>query len=111
MSRTPQRASKPRAQVVNHHVDSLEAADRLTDQLSDAATRQAARLRASVTVDLVVGDNTVNHRLGIVPRGCSLMPTVADATFAWALKTRDDKQVVITVVGVAQPNAVIEVWS
>lgn len=111
MSRTPQRTSKPRPAVLGHNVPDIDAAQRLTQALADQADRDSRRPRASVTVDLVVGDNTVNHRLGIVPRGCSLMPTVADASFAWALKTRDDKQVVITVLGVAQPNAVIEVWT
>jgi hypothetical protein len=37
-------------------------------------------------------------------------PTVADATWAWAMTAADAKQVTITTIGVPQTNAVIEVF-
>jgi hypothetical protein len=59
-------------------------------------------------VDLVVGTNAVPHSLGRAPVFVSVMPTVADATYAWAVHTNNphpDRQVLIDVVGVAQPGA------
>lgn len=98
-------------------------------QVDDAKTQHAlrelgdevARLgqlnaldRQVVTVDLVVGTNKVNHGLGRRVRGYTLTPTVADATFAHALviagNSQPDRQVWISVIGVNQPGAVLEVW-
>lgn len=64
-----------------------------------------------VTADLKVGTNAVQHSLGRAPRFVSVSPTVADATFAWARSAQPnphpDRQVLIDVVGVAQPGATI----
>jgi hypothetical protein len=66
--------------------------------------------RSSMTVNLAVGANIMNHGLGGKPRGASVSPTVADVTFAWAMTAADDKQATITVLNIAQPNAGIEYW-
>lgn len=95
----------PRPQMIQHNVPDIDAAQRAIGVLADQAARQALRPWANQTVNLVVGDNRVIHGLGIVPHGCILTPTAADATFAWAMTSRDDKQAVITVVGVAQTGA------
>lgn len=67
--------------------------------------------RQVILVDLIVGDNRMNHRLGRIPDGYTLTPTAADATFAHALASADARQIVITVVGVAQPGARVEVYA
>ncbi len=69
-----------------------------------------AKDRASVVVDLVVGANRINHGLGRVPNGASVTPTVADATWAWAVTDKSAAQIEITTVGVVQPSAALEVW-
>src|SRR5262249_3117970 len=66
--------------------------------------------RSSVTFDLKVGANVVNHGLGARPRGCSVSPTVADAPFAGALTPADGRQATVLVLNVAQPGAGIEFW-
>jgi hypothetical protein len=109
VSRAPQKAAATQPRILGHNVPDIDAAQRLTQQLADK--QQAAQRRSSVTVDLVVGDNTVTHRLGTRPRGAHLTPTVADASFAWALKSRDERQAVITVVGVDQPGAELEFYA
>lgn len=61
-----------------------------------------------VPIDLVVGVNVVQHNLGRAPQYINVKPTVANATFAWAEHTDNphpDRQVLIDVVGVAQPGA------
>jgi hypothetical protein len=83
--------------------------------LSDLATAvQASERRAvdrvRVTVDLVVGDNRIAHGLGRPALGATVTPTTADATFAWALTGGDSRQAVITVVGVPQPRASVEIY-
>lgn len=64
-----------------------------------------------ITQDLEVGTNAVRHGLGRSPRFVGITPTVADASFAWGLNASDnphpDRQVLIDVVGVAQPGALI----
>lgn len=89
-----------------------QTASRLLSDLADAHDDLASRQqpRTQTTADLVVGDNLVNHGLGRRARGCTVTPTVADATWAWALTAADDQRVTITTVGVNQPNAAIEVW-
>lgn len=74
-------------------------------QAMDAANSGAS----SQVITLNVGANKVNHGLGRKAQGVRITPTVADATWAWALTLADDKQVTITCVGVAQPNAFVEV--
>jgi hypothetical protein len=79
-----------------------------------AATAQRAadqiRDRATLTMDLIVGDNVINHGLGRTPAGLTITPSVANATWAWAMKSPTTTQVTITCVGVAQPGASIEVY-
>jgi hypothetical protein len=103
---TPKRP-RSRDQMVAFAANTPESIEAKTDELARLSVPQA--LRAQVTVDLVVGDNRVNHNLGRRPRHVSLMPTVADATFAWSVSSRDERQVVITVIGVDQPQASVEV--
>lgn len=74
---------------------------------------QRAPRRQALTMDLVVGRNIVRHGLGRTARGYTLVPTVADATFAHAVDAsnpRPELEVWINVIGVAQPRAAIEVW-
>lgn len=85
------------------------AVDRFFGEQTAAIQRLEARLTRSLfRTDLAVGANRVIHRLGRPPIGCTVTPTVADATFAWAMTEADDRVAVIVVVGVAQPNAGIE---
>jgi hypothetical protein len=81
----------PRAQIVGHSADTKESAERLLDTL-------------------VVGSNRIVHNLGRKPIGATITPTVADASFAWALGSSDDRIAIITIVGVAQPKATIEFY-
>ncbi len=74
---------------------------------------QSDRKRFVVEADLVVGTNKIPHSLGRPCAGYTVTPTEADATFAHAIdKTnpRPDREVWITVVGVAQPGAIVEVF-
>lgn len=74
---------------------------------------QAERGRAVVAYDLIVGTNRVPHSLGRDARGYTITPSVADATFAHAIdltNPRPDREIWISVVGVAQPRAQIEVF-
>lgn len=68
----------------------------------------AQRPRSKATATLTAGANTVTHGLGRVPTSCHVTPTTADATFAYALTSADEKQAVITTVGGTQTNAVLE---
>lgn len=81
-------------------------------QLADTVQRTADQIsdRAVLAVDLIVGANVLDHELGRVPAGATVSPTVADATWAWAVTSRDDRQLTITCVGVAQPSASVEVY-
>lgn len=79
-------------------------------QLVDAADRSLAAPRSTVVVDLEVGVNRVNTLLGRRAIGCTLTPTVADATFAWAFAAVGDYAGEITVIGVAQPGAAVEFY-
>lgn len=85
---------------------------RLIADVGAAQQQQAATVapRVVLTVSLMVGTNRVNHGLGRRARGATVTPTVADATFAWAFATDNATQAIITVVGVPQPNATIEVF-
>jgi len=74
---------------------------------------QRARNREAKVVDLVVGTNKVQHGLGRDALGYTMVATVADATFAHAMDIANphpDLEVWITVVGVDQPDARVEVW-
>lgn len=99
-----------RQQVTPHQIPDADSAGRA----NDAITAQLAAIpvveRRIIAVSLVVGANRINHGLSGTARGCNVTPTVADATFAWSFAADGDKAAVITVVGVAQPKAVIEVF-
>ena len=87
---------------------------RALEQIQDAVQKQqAVRQRDAVIVDLIVGTNVVRHGLGRPVLGYTLVPTVADATFAHALDESNphpELEVWITVIGVAQPRARVEAW-
>ena len=88
---------------------------KVSRHLSDLATAVSAVQskvtdRTQATVNLVVGDNLVNHGLGRAVRGATITPSVADASFAWALKSSTATQATITVVGVDQPGAFVELF-
>lgn len=94
-------------------VDDPQAA-RAFEETSVAIQRlQRARSREAMVVDLVVGTNKLQHSLGRAALGYTLTPMVADATFAHAIDTsnpRPDLEVWVTVIGVAQAGARVEVW-
>lgn len=86
------------------------AIDVLTGSIS---ALQAKRNRDVITANLIVGTNRVRHGLGRALSGYTLTPTTANAGFAHALdKTnpRPDLEVWITVIGVAQTGATVEVY-
>lgn len=110
------RTQRPRARQ-QLQTGTLMTADpaSVSRHLSDLATAQQAtekRIagRNQVTVTLPVGATRINHGLGRKALGCNVTPTVADATWAWAMTAADDKQVTITTVGIAQPNARVEIY-
>jgi hypothetical protein len=75
----------------------------------------AARKRDVIEFDLVVGTNKIPHGLGRPVAGYTITPTVTDpfVTFSHAIdreNPRPDLTVWITVIGVAQPKALIEVY-
>jgi hypothetical protein len=96
--------------VASQAIDSFEAADRAFSELADQVSRQDQLGRASRVVDLVVGSNRIVHQLGRTPTGASITPTVADATYAWAVTAKDERTITIQVIGAAQPQATIEVF-
>ena len=115
-ARAPQRPRLIR-QLTAAQTGPDRATSSAVDQISDELGRIAGLAlldRQTVIVDLVVGLNKVNHSLRRAARGYTLTATVADATFAHALTTSGNsqpaRQIWITVVGVAQPRAVIEVF-
>lgn len=98
------------SQLVTHNTDDSpegRAIQTIARSVTEIERRQVTR--DIVVVDLTVGDNRIVHALGRRPQIVMVMPTDADATFAWACSTRDERVVVITVVGAAQPGAVVEV--
>lgn len=87
---------------------------RALDSVTAAVTDlQSIRDRDHLTADLIVGTNKIQHGLGRAPIGYTITPTVADATFAHAINKsnpRPELELWITVVGVGQPGAAVEVW-
>lgn len=83
-------------------------------QVEQAIQRlQTGRVRDVLRADLVVGTNKIRHGLGRSVTGFTLVPTVANASFASALNVANpspELEVWIDVVGIAQPGARIEVW-
>lgn len=104
----PKRA-RPIDQLVDFHSDTPEASERRMDEIARLVQLQASTARVRIDVDLIVGENRINHNLGRMPRHVTLMPTTADASFAWAVVSKDERQLVVSVVGVAQPGASLEV--
>ncbi len=82
----------------------------MIDELTRRTEAQQGRVRSVVVVDLAIGDNRVIHNLGRPPKGANVTPTVADASFAWALAEATDTVAIITVVGVDQPDASVEFY-
>lgn len=101
---------RPRAAHIGSSVADV-ATDRALGELGVALSRVEARgQRSSTVVDLAIGANRVTHGLGRIPKGANVTPTVADASFAWAMTAATDRTVTITVIGAAQPGAGIEVY-
>lgn len=90
----------------------LEDVPRSMSKLATALLELQGRTqdRRILTLDLAVGANRINHRLGRVPSGVNITPTTADATWAWALTSKNARQLVITTVGVAQAGATVEIF-
>lgn len=105
----PQRP-RPRPQVVDYQADKPESAERLMGDLADAISRIDTMPRRAFSADLSVGLNRIVHNLGRKPIGATIMPTVADAAFAWAVTDRDERTITISIIGAAQPKATIEVF-
>lgn len=106
------RAQRPQpvAQVGTTDVDDPTTSRALDELRSAIQALQTRPVAAPIVQDLVVGSNVVEHSLGRAPRFVSVMPTVADASFAWAVPRtypHPTRQVVIDVIGVAQPGASI----
>lgn len=89
--------------VVSRHLSELGDA---LEQTQNSATPT----RFQGQVSLVVGSNVISHGLGRKPNGATVTPTVADATFAWAMTAVDNRQATIAVVGVPQPRAYVEIF-
>ncbi len=106
------KVARPRVvqQVVGHQVSDSDAADRMNDALVAQVNTATVSERSIIVMDLAVGANTVNHGLGAAARGCNVTPTVADATYAWSFAVSGQRQAIITVVGVAQPGATLEIY-
>lgn len=105
--------SRPKTRARHRpYIAGTEDASRAISQLAESVQRTEAKVgdRSTSIVDLSVGANSVAHRLGRRPIGASITPTVADASFAWAMGETSTTVVVITVVGVAQLGATLEVW-
>lgn len=113
------RAQRPRTipQIANAASDPDRATSAAIDQLTTEVARiggLAVLSRQVIVTALVVGVNRINHGLRRPVRGYTLTPSVADASFAHALTTAGNTDprtcLLITVVGVAQPTATLEVY-
>lgn len=98
-----------REQVIPTQVGSPESLSRAVSQLEDRA-RTIERPRTVARVNLVVGTNRIAHGLGRMSVGAFVSPSVADASFAYSHAPDGDRIAVITVVGVAQPGATVEMF-
>lgn len=108
-AKRPQRPA-PRTQISTGAITDLDGAERAISALADQVSQQTSLPRVAVVADLEIGSNRVIHLLGRKPIGITLTPTVADATFAWALIAKDERTITISVLGAAQPKATIEVF-
>lgn len=88
-----------------------QAAARALDQQREAiaALERRAAPGQVLEADLAAGTVVLAHRLGRVPAFVTVAPSVADATFAWAVAARTKTTVSIACVGAAQPGALVEV--
>lgn len=110
------RAKPPRAveRVVPVEVTDTQT-DRALNRVRDELNRLArARLRDVIEgVDLVQGVNKISHGLGRPPAGYTLVASVADNTFAHAMR-RDNPQpertIWIEVRNLDMDNCTLEVW-
>jgi hypothetical protein len=105
------RPRRPRTRIAITSINVEDAAvDRALIATADAVSRIESRIadRSTVVADLIVGDNVLLHRLGRKPRGAHVAPTVADASYAAAMTSADATHATITVIGVAQPGALVE---
>ena len=109
-------AAKPVRPIARPRVAAPVAGDEASPfaqrQIAETLQRTADQLRdrSVVTFDLKVGANVLTHGLGRKPQGANVSPTVADATFAWALSAGDLRQATITCIGVPQPGAAVEFY-
>lgn len=105
------RASRPRTITQTAAVDTTDqaATARAIADLAASVARLTRAERQRFDVDLAIGANVINHNLGRVPAHATLMPTAADATFAWAVTARDERTITVTVAGLAQSAASLEV--
>lgn len=99
---------RPVARVIDAHAEDQAGTERMLDQLTQAAERNANPPRSQFVVDLAVGVNRMATNLGRRAIGCTVTPTVADPSFAWSFEAVGDRQADITVLGVAQPGAAVE---
>lgn len=103
-------ASQPNTST--NRVDDAATARALGDVSAAIRSLEAQRdARVTFVADLSVGDNLLVHHLGRKPSGYTLTATIADASFAHALKAVDDKTITITVVGIDMPGAILEVFA
>lgn len=106
------RPTPPRAAANVAKVDVPdEATARAIEALRDAVQRLQGQVSSQIIeVDLAVGLNVVPHSLGRAVRVVQVTPSVADASFAFALRRSTllaERQVLIEVVGTAQPGATL----
>lgn len=91
----------------------------VSDQIQRAIQESEQAIRASmaaewriIDADLVIGRNKLSHGLGRAPRFVLIQPTVASASFGWAINLVDNPvpelQAWIDVIGADQPGA--KVW-
>lgn len=110
-------ANKPRRPMLRPALTVAKVGDAAVERAIGSVASAVQRIeslssdRVTFSADLAVGDNILTHHLARKPDGYTLTPTVADASFAHALKAKDDKTITITVIGVAQLGAVIEVYA
>src|SRR5690349_1016772 len=112
-ARRPQRIpSKARSASTNLRDPEVS---RAVDEVRTAANTALARRSFDIVtgVSLAVGQNVVQHSLGRAPVFVMVMPTAAGGS--WSLhggsfstdNPHPDRQVLIDVAGVAQPNAAV----
>lgn len=95
--------------------DDIGVEDPATSRALDAVRESVERLQdaprtQTIEFDLVVGLNAINHSLGRPVKALVITPTVASSAFAFALQKNHihaDRQCLIEIVGVDQPNATV----